>query len=67
MEIRYLSFLCLFFLLLVGCEKDRIYEGIYKGMQTREQIVNPSNEPIPQEQQSYDEYKREREDSLKKE
>jgi hypothetical protein len=33
-------------------------------MKQRERIVNPSNDPIPQEQQSYDEYKREREEFI---
>ena len=55
---------CLFFILLPGCEKDRVYENIYDGLQKREQIVNPSNDPIPPEQQSYDAYKREREEIL---
>jgi hypothetical protein len=57
------------YLLLVfasGCEKERVYENIYEGLKTREQIVNPSNDPIIQEQQSYDEYKIDREESLKK-
>jgi hypothetical protein len=45
-------------------KKERVYESIYEGMKQRERIVNPSNDPIPQEQQSYDEYKREREEFI---
>lgn len=66
MQFNYLLLLCLFFILLAGCKKDIVYEGIYEGMHKREQIVNPSNDPIPQEHQSYDEYKRDREETLKK-
>ena len=66
MQFNYLLLPCLFFLLLAGCEKDRVYENIYEGMQKREQIVHPSNEPIPPEQPSYDAYKREREEVLEK-
>ncbi|MEN8135409.1 MAG: hypothetical protein ABFS18_07710 [Thermodesulfobacteriota bacterium] len=66
MQLRYLSFLFLVLGVVAGCEKERVYEGIYEGMQQRERIINPSNEPIPQEQQSYDEYKRERDEFLTK-
>lgn len=66
MQFNYLLLLCLFFLILAGCEKESVYENIYEGMQKREQIVHPSNEPIPPEQQSYDAYKREREEVLEK-
>jgi hypothetical protein len=45
---------------------DRVYENIYKGLQKREQIVNPSDEPIPQEHPGYEQYKRERKESLDK-
>ena len=54
------SYMLLLLLFIVGCTKERVYESIYKGMKQRERIVNPSNDPIPQEQQRYDEYKRER-------
>ena len=53
-------------MLVAGCEKDRVYENMYDGMIKREQILNRADEPIPQEQQSYDQYKKEREKSLKK-
>ena len=64
MAIFFHMFLLLLF--IAGCTKERVYESIYEGMKQRERIVNPSNDPIPQEQQSYDEYKREREVFLKK-
>jgi hypothetical protein len=47
-----------------GCTKDRVYENIYEGMQNREQIVNPADDPIPPTQPSYDAYKRERAKAL---
>ena len=62
-------FLTYMFLVLVfvsGCKKETVYEGIYEGMKHRQRVINPSNEPIPQEQQSYDAYQREREEYLKK-
>jgi len=43
-----------------ACTKERVYENIFEGMQKREQIVNPSDEPIPPKQPNYEEYKRER-------
>ena len=67
MQFKYLPLLCLLFLLLTGCEKDRVYESIYEGMHNREEIVNPSDDPIPQKHQSYDKYKKEREEILKNE
>ena len=66
MQFKYLSFMFLLLVFVAGCEKERVYESIYEGMKQRERIVNPSNDPIPQKQQSYDEYKREREEFLKK-
>ena len=60
------SYMFLLLLFIAGCTKERVYESIYEGMKQRERIVNPSNDPIPQEQQSYDEYKREREVFVKK-
>ena len=66
MKFRYLSSLCLLSLFIAGCAKDRVYGNMYEGLKKREQIVNPSNGSISQEQLSYDEYKREKEDSLKK-
>ena len=58
------SYMFLLLLFIAGCTKERVYESIYEGMKQRERIVNPSNDPIPQEQQSYDEYKREREEFI---
>lgn len=49
----------------MGCHKDNVYENLYKGMQKREEIVNPSSDEIPPEQQSYHQYKLEREKVLK--
>lgn len=51
----------LFLSFVAGCEKDRVYKSIYEGMKNREKIVNPSSDLTHQEQPSYDEYKRERE------
>jgi hypothetical protein len=51
---------------LTGCaSKEKVYEGVYETLKQRDQIVNPSNEPVPQKLSSYDEYKREREKVLK--
>ena len=60
------SYMFILLLFIAGCTKERVYESIYEGMKQRERIVNPSNDPIPQEQQSYDKYEREREEFLKK-
>lgn len=49
---------------MTGCSKERAYENIYEGLKKREQIVNPSNEPVTRQQQSYREYIREREEIL---
>lgn len=66
MKLKYLSSICLLLLFIAGCTKERVYENIYEGLKRREQIVNPSSDPIHQKQQSYDEYKRERDELLKK-
>ena len=58
------SYMFLLLLFIAGCTKKIVYESIYEGMKQRERIINPSNDPIPQEQQSYDEYKREREEFI---
>ncbi|MFH1216797.1 MAG: hypothetical protein V1706_09900 [Pseudomonadota bacterium] len=65
MQLKHIVFICVFFLFVAGCEKERVYENIYEGMKKREQIVNPSDEPIPEQQPSFDEYQRAREDALK--
>lgn len=65
MKVSYLVFSSLFVLLLAGCARESVYENMYQGMKNREQIVHPSDEPIPQERQSYQAYKREREKSLR--
>lgn len=53
---------------MAGCfqTKDLALENVYEGMYNREQIVNPANEPSQTEHQSYDQYKKEREELLKK-
>jgi len=65
MKLKYLFFIALLSLLMPGCSKERVYENIYEGMQQREQIVNPPDDPVPPKHPSYDEYKREREEILK--
>ena len=54
-------------MVIAGCKKDRVYRNIYDGMIKREQILNRVDKPIPQKPQSYDQYKKEREKSLKTE
>lgn len=65
-QLRYILFAGLLLLLTAGCTKERVYENVYQGLHQRERIVRPPDEPIPQEKQSYPEYQREREESLKK-
>ncbi|MFQ5586247.1 MAG: hypothetical protein ACE5GF_05425 [Thermodesulfobacteriota bacterium] len=65
MYYKSLTLICLLIAFLISCSKERVYEGIYEGLQERERILHPSDDPIPQEQRSYDEYKIEREESLK--
>jgi hypothetical protein len=67
---RGLFFIFLMFLLVSGCQsKERIYQGVYEGLNAREQIVRPSTEPNPQPitqpKPDYNTYKRERETTLK--
>ena len=50
---------------LIGCSKEGFYEGMYRGLQQREEMVHPSNEPVPPEQPSYEIYRREREEALR--
>jgi hypothetical protein len=53
------------FLSAAGCtSKERVYENMYEGLKGREQIVNPSDEPVPPRPPDYSEYKRERENIL---
>jgi hypothetical protein len=53
------------FLAAVGCTtRERVYENMYEGLKMREQIVNPSDEPVPPRRPDYSEYKREREKTL---
>ncbi|MBT3311782.1 MAG: hypothetical protein HN737_13925 [Desulfobacterales bacterium] len=66
MQLKYLLFIFFLLVFIAGCEKERVYQSIYEGMNARERIINPSNDPNHNEQQSYDQYKREREESFKK-
>ncbi len=50
---------------LIGCSKEGFYEGMYRGLQQREEIVHPATDPFPPEQPSYDDYRREREEALR--
>lgn len=52
-------------LLVIGCSKEGFYEGMYHGLQQREEMVHPSDEPFPPEQPSYETYRREREEALR--
>ncbi|MCI5137706.1 MAG: hypothetical protein D3922_04655 [Candidatus Electrothrix sp. AR1] len=52
-------------LLLIGCSKEGFYEGMYRGLQQREEIAHPATDPFPPEQPSYDDYRRERVEALR--
>ena len=52
-------------LLLSACSQEGFYEGMYHGLQQREEMVHPSDEPFPPEQPSYETYRREREEALR--
>ena len=60
-------------LLLNGCSKEGFYEGMYRGLQQREEMVHPATDPFPPEQpsyesyESYESYRREREEILPRE
>ena len=54
-------------LLLSGCSKEGFYQGMYHGLHQREEMVHPSDEPLPPEHPSYEEYRREREEVLRRE
>lgn len=52
-------------IIICGCaSKDKFYQGVYKGLHNREEVVNPADEPVPPSKASYDEYKRERNEIL---
>lgn len=53
-------------LLTAGCTKERVYEGLYEGMQNREELVRPADEPGGAPAPSYQSYQRERDTVLKK-
>jgi len=47
--------------------KDKAWAQIYEGLKARERMVHPASEPPRQESQTYEQYKRERHEELKKE
>ncbi|MEN8191143.1 MAG: hypothetical protein ABFS19_14955 [Thermodesulfobacteriota bacterium] len=55
-------------LLLGSCsDKDRANRSMYKGFQSMDQMSDPAATPLPsetEERQSYDQYKRERQEAL---
>lgn len=51
-------------LFLSACSQEGFYQGMYHGLQQREEVVHPSDEPFPDEQPSYETYRREREEIL---
>ncbi|MCI5142069.1 MAG: hypothetical protein D3909_10180 [Candidatus Electrothrix sp. ATG1] len=53
------------FLFLSGCSKEGFYQGMYHGLQQREEMVQPSDDSFPPEQPSYETYRREREEVLR--
>lgn len=61
-----LLLLIAFIFLLIGCSKEGFYEGVYRGLQQREEIVHPATDPFSPEQPSYDDYRREREEVLRR-
>lgn len=46
--------------------REQVYNSLYEGLQTREQLVNAPLDPVPKEHPRYDEYKRERDEILSK-
>lgn len=44
--------------------KERVYNSLYDGLHAREQLINPTSEPVPPEHPRYEEYRREREEIL---
>ncbi len=46
--------------------KERVYNSLYEGLHAREQNVNETTDPVPKEHPRYDEYKRERNEILRK-
>jgi len=60
-----LLLLAVSFLLLMGCSKEEFYQGMYRGLQQREETVHPANDPFQPEQPSYETYRREREEALR--
>lgn len=65
-KIRFLA-IPLLLLLLSGCSsRQSFYEIIYNGLQNREALVRPSEEPVPPQQPSYEAYQQERDKNLNK-
>ncbi|MCI5124255.1 MAG: hypothetical protein D3925_07215 [Candidatus Electrothrix sp. AR5] len=51
---------------LIGCSKEGFYEGMYRGLQQREEIIHPAMDPFPPDQPSYNDYRRDREEALRR-
>lgn len=65
---RKVSGVLAFVLLTCGCAPtEKVYRNLYDGLQKREAMVNLSEAPIAKETTSYDAYRRERDEILKKE
>lgn len=62
---KILFILCIVLLLSGGCSsKEAVYQGIYEGLQKREALVNPPNDPLQAApSQSYSQYKAARDKS----
>jgi hypothetical protein len=65
--LRFVDPRILLLLVLGGCATaEPVYRGIHEGLQTREELVNPSTTYRPMERRpAYEEYKAERERLLK--
>jgi hypothetical protein len=62
------SGLLAFGLLTCGCAPtETVYRSLYDGLQKREAMVNTRETPTAKESTSYDAYRRERDEILKKE
>jgi len=53
-------------LLILGCTKDQVYRNLYEGLTTHEDLKNTPGDPLDSSQ-SYDQYRNEREELLKRE
>lgn len=63
-RVKRFSLLLVTVFFLSACSQEGFYQGMYHGLQQREEVVHPSDEPFPDEQPSYEAYRREREEVL---